>query len=198
MPGARKIPVVSLKPDQELSAEQIVRVANGEMQVLHEGKKIGFLLQRQHRVLFKTAIALGYLRYSRKQTRLAEVFSCWCDAKEIPCVSFGIEDDCVAIPGTDDPAEKDDPFVTMHFDVATAGRPFTKAGLVAVAELLLGSLWNLALSPWKISAGVLPFSLAHQIMVPVYRIWETTSEPKAESGTPPDQGFEPPGSQTIH
>ena len=198
MPGARKIPVVNLKPDQELSAEQIVRVASGEMQVLHEGKKIGLLLQPQHRVLFKTAIALGYLRYSRKQTRLAEVFSCWCDAEEIPCASFGIEDDCVAIPGTDDPAENDDPFVTMHFDAATAGRPFTKAGLVAIAELLLGNLWNLALSPWKISAGVLPFSLARQIMVPVYRIWDTTSEPKAESRIPPDQGPKPPDSQTIH
>jgi hypothetical protein len=98
----------------------------------------------------------------------------------------------------DDSAEIDDPFVTMHFDVATADRPFTKAGLMEVAELLLGTLWNLALSPWKISAGVLPFSLARQIMVPVYRIWETTSEPKAETGIPPDQGFEPPGSQTIH
>src|ERR1700730_3269127 len=102
------------------------------------------------------------------------------------------------IMSTNDSAEKADPLVTMHFDVATAGRPFTKAGLVAVAELLLGSLWNLALSPWKISAGVLPFSLANQIMVRVYRSWETTSEPKAESGIPPDQGFEPPGSQTIH
>ncbi len=108
------------------------------------------------------------------------------------------EDDYVPIPGTVDPAEKDDPFVTMHFDVATAGRPFTKAGIVAVAELLLGNLWNLAFSPWKISAGVLPFSVAHQIMVPVYRIWDTTSEPKAESGIPPDQGLKPPGSQTIH
>lgn len=198
MPDARKIPVVSLKPDQELSAEQIVRVANGEMQVLHDGEKIGLLLQRKHRVLFTAAIALGYLKYSRKQTRLAEVFSCWCDAKEIPCVSFKIEDDCVEIPGTDDPAEKDNPFVTMHFDVATAGRPFTKAGLAAVAELLLGNLWNIALSPWKISAGVLSFSLARQIMTPVYRIWDTTSEAKAECGIPPDQGPKPPDSQTIH
>lgn len=198
MSGARKIPVVSLEPDQELSAEQIVRVANGEMQVLQEGEKVGLLLERKHRVLFRTAIALGYLKYSRKQTRLAEVFSCWCDATEIPCVSFETEDDCVAIRGSDDPAEKDDPLVTMHFEVATAGRPFTKAGLVAVAELLLGNLWNLALSPWKVSAGILPFSLARQIIVPVYRIWDTTSEPKAESETPPDQGLKPPDSQTIH
>jgi hypothetical protein len=190
--------MVSLERDQELSAEQIVRVANGEMHVLQAGEKVGLLLQRQHRILFRTAIALGHLSYSRTQTRLLEVFSCWCDAKEIPCVSFEIEDDCVAIRGTDDPAEKDDPFVTMHFDVATAGRPFTKAGLVAVAELLLGNLWNLALSPWKISAGILPFSLARQIMVPVYRIWDTTSEPKAESEIAPGQRLKPRDSQTIH
>lgn len=195
MPNARKIPVVRLKPDQELSAEQIVRVANGEMQVLHDGEKIGLLLPRKHRALFTAAIALGYLKYSREQTRLTEVFSCWCDAKEIPCMSFEIEDDCVEIPGTDDPVEKDDPFVTMHFDVATAGRPFTKAGLVAVAELLLGNVWNLALSPWKISAGVLPFSRARQIMLPAYKIWDTTSDPKAESD---DQGLKPPDAQTIH
>ncbi len=198
MPDSRKIPVVSLKPDQELSAEQIVRVANGELQVLHDGEKIGLLLQRRHRVLFAGAIALGYLKYSRRQTRLAEVFSCWCDAKEIPCVSFEIEDDCLEIPGTANAGEKNDSFVTMHFDVATVGRPFTKAGLVAVAELLLGNLWNLALSPWKISAGVLPFSLARQLVMPVYRIWDTTSEPNAESGVPPDQGPKPRGSQTIH
>ncbi len=196
MPNARKIPVVSLKPDQELSAEQIVRVANGELQVLHDGEKIGLLLQRKHRVLFTAAVTLGYLKYSRKQTRLADVFSFWCDAKEIPCVSFEIENDCVEIPATDNSVEKDDPFVTMHFDVATAGRPFTKAGLVAVAELLLGNLWELALSPWKISAGVLPFSRARQIMLPVHKIWETTSESKAESGLPNDQ--DGPDSQTIH
>jgi hypothetical protein len=81
--------------------------------------------------------------------------------------------------GPDDSMEKDDPLVTMHFDVATAGRPFTKAGLVAVAELLLRKLWDLALSPWTISAGVLPFSQARQIMGDVYRIWDTTRDPNS-------------------
>ena len=85
----------------------------------------------------------------------------------------------------------------MHFDVATAGRPFARTGLVAVTELLLGKLWNLALSPWKISAGVLPFSQAHQIMTDVYKIWDTTSEKserKFSSGEEPKSS----ASQTIH
>jgi hypothetical protein len=198
MPNARTIPILNLKPDQELSAEQIVRVATGELQVLNDGEKVGILLPRKHRVLFMGAITLGHLKCSRKQTHLAEVFCCWCDAKEIPCVSFEIDNDCVDIMSTNDSAEKADPLVTMHFDVATAGRPFTKAGLVAVTEFLLGNLWDLALSPWKISAGVLPFSQARQIMEHVYKIWDTTSEPKAETGFSPCQGLKPSDSQTIH
>jgi hypothetical protein len=197
--NARMIPILNLKPDQELSANQIVRVANGELLLLtDDGEKVGILLQRKNRVMFNDAITLGYLKCSRKQTRLAEVFCCWCDAKEIPCVSFEIENDCVDMLSTSDSVEKDDPFVTMHFDVATAGRPFTKTGLVAVTELLLGKLWNLALSPWKISAGVLPFSHAHQIMADVYKIWDTTSEPKSESGFPSGEELKSSASQTIH
>lgn len=95
MPNARTIPILNLKLDQELSAEQIVRMANGELQVLNNGEKVGILLPREHRVLFMGAITLGYLKCSRKQTRLAEAFYWWCDAKEIPCVSFEIENDCV-------------------------------------------------------------------------------------------------------
>jgi hypothetical protein len=85
------------------------------MLVLHDGEKVGLLLPRKHRVLLTAAITLAYLKCSREQTPLAEVFSCWCDAKEIPCMSFEIEDYSVEIPGTDDPVEKADPFVTMHF-----------------------------------------------------------------------------------
>ena len=199
MPNARAIPILNLKPDQELTAGQIVRVANGELQVLtDEGEKVGIILPRKHRTLFMAAITLGYLKYSTKQTRLAEVFCRWCEAKEIPCVSFEIENDRVDILSTSDSVEKDDPLVTMHFDVNTAGRPFTKAGLLAVAELLLGNLWDLALSPWKISAGVIPFNHAREIIALVYKIWDTTSEPKAESGFPPDQELNSPDSQTIH
>lgn len=83
---------------------------------------------------------------------------------------------------TNDSTEMADPFVTMHFDVATVGRAFTKAGLLAVAELLLGHVWDVAVSPWKVSAGVLPFSLARRMMVQVSKIWDTTSERNAESG----------------
>ena len=188
--------MVNLRPDQEPSAEQIVQVANGELQIFNDGEKVGIILPRKHRALFMAAINLGYLKYSRQQTRLAEFF-CWCDAKEIPCVSFEIENDCVDIPSTNDSMQQD-PFVTMHFDAATAGRPFTKAGLVAVTELLLGHLWDLALSPWKISARELPFSLARQLTVHVYKIWDTTSEPNAESGVPPAQESNPSGPQVIH
>jgi hypothetical protein len=97
-------------------------------------------------------------------------------------VSFEIENDRLAVPSTSEPLEKVDPFVTMHFGVVTARRPFTKAGLLAVTEHLLGKLWILALSPWMISAGVLPLSQARQALADVYRIWDTTSEPKSESG----------------
>src|ERR1700722_1540827 len=140
------IPVINLKPGQELSADQIVRVANVRLHLLtDDGEKVGFLLKGKIRVLFNDAITVGYLKCERKQTRLAEVFCCWCHAREIPCVSFEIENDCRDILSTNDSVEKNDPFVTMHFDVATAGRPFARTGLVAVTELLLGKLWNLAL-----------------------------------------------------
>jgi hypothetical protein len=178
------IPILNLKPDEELSADQIVRVATGELKVFTEdGEQIGISLRPIDRPLLNGAIDLGYLRYSRKQTRLAEIFRCWCDAKEIPCVSFQIENDCVHIASTDDSVEENDPLVTMHFDVVTAGRPFTRIGLVAVANVLLGRLWNVALSPWRVSAGVLPLSQASQILAEVYRIWDTTSEPNSESGS---------------
>jgi hypothetical protein len=76
MPNARKtkgyIPVVNLNPEQELSAEQIVQVANGEVQIFSEGDKAGITLPHKHRALFMAAIALGYLKYSRQQTRVAE------------------------------------------------------------------------------------------------------------------------------
>jgi hypothetical protein len=197
MPDARKTPIFNLKPDQELSADQIVQVANGTLQVLtDDGEKVGIRLQRKDRLLLNGAITLGYLTYSGKQTRLAEVFCCWCDAKEIPCVSFEVENDCVDIMSTNDSVEMDDPGVTLHFDVVTAGRPLAKTGLVAIAELLLGKLWNLALSPWKISAGVLRLSHARQIVVDVYRIWDTTSDPKPD-GFSPDEGLESSASHTV-
>jgi hypothetical protein len=198
MPDVRTIPMVNIEPDQELSAEQIVQVANGELQVFNDGERVGIILPRKHRALFITAIAVGYLKYSKRQTRLAEAFFCWCDAKAIPCVAFAIENDCVDVASTNDSMEKDDPLVTMHFDVATAGRPFTKSGLVAVTEFLLGNLWDLALSPWKITAGVLPFSLARQLVAHVHKIWDTTSEPAAQSGVLIDPQSKPSGPQMIH
>jgi hypothetical protein len=190
--------MVKLQPGQELSAEQIIQVANGELQILSDGEKVAIILPRKHRVLFTTAVALGYLKYLRQQTRLVEAFSCWCDAKAIPCVSFEIENDCVDMGSTNDRLKENDPLVTMHFDVATAGRPFTKAGLVAVTEFLLGHLWDVALSPWRIAAGILPFSLARQLVVHVHKIWETTSEPSDESRVLPDPEPKPSGPQMIH
>jgi hypothetical protein len=73
--------------------------------------------------------------------------------------------------GTNDYTEKDDPFVTMHFDVATTGRAFC----------------DLTLSPWKVSAGILPFSMARRTMVQVSNIWDTTSERNVEGEFPFDQ-----------
>ncbi len=193
------IPILTLKPNQELTADQIVSVANGELQVqTDDGEKVGIVLKRKDRALFMAAIPLGYLKYSGKQTRLTEVFCRWCDAKQIPCVSFEVENDCVDMLSTNDSVEKVDAFVTMHFDVATAGRPFTKAGLLAVTELLLGKLWDIMLSPWKISAGLLPLSRARQIIADVYKIWDTTSNAKSESGFPSGEELESSGSHTIH
>ena len=184
MPDARKIPILNLKPDQELSADQIVQMAGGELRVLtDDGEDVGIVLQRKDRLLLHDAIALGSLRCSGKQTRLGEVFFRWCDAKKIPCVSFEVEDDCLDMMSTDDSVEKGDPIVTLHFNVVSAGKPFTKGGLVAVTEFLLGRLWNLALSPWRISAGILPLSDARQILADVYKIWETTSEPESENAS---------------
>ena len=101
MPNARKIkghiPVVNLNPEQELSAEQIVQVANGEVQIFSEGDKAGITLPHRHRALFMAAIALGYLKYSRQQTRVVEVFSCWCDAKEIPDTAVLVDVDPLSL-----------------------------------------------------------------------------------------------------
>jgi hypothetical protein len=181
MPNAHRVPLLNLTPHQELSAEQIVRVATGELPVETEDGEIGIRLQRKDRPLLHGAIALGYLKYSGRQTRLREVFWCWCDAKEIPCVSFEIGNDCLDILSTNASVENADPFVTLHFDVVTAGRPFTKARLVMITELLLGKVWNLALSPWMISAGVLPLNQARQSLDDVFRIWDKTSKPKSGS-----------------
>ena len=69
MPSARAIPILNLKPDQELSADQIVQMANGEVRVLtDDGEKVGIILQRKDRALFMGAITLGCLKYSTKQT----------------------------------------------------------------------------------------------------------------------------------
>jgi hypothetical protein len=203
MPSPRRvkgpIQLVNLNRDRELSAEQVVQVANGEIKIFSEGEDAGITLPHKHRALFMSAVTLGYLKYSRKQTRVAEAFSCWCDARKIPFVSFEIDDDSLDMLSTNDSVENNDPIVTMHFDVATADGAFTRAGLLAVAELLLGHLWNLTLSPWKVSGGALPFSLARRMMVQVSKIWDATSERNAEGGNHPlDQESMSSGPQVIH
>ena len=196
--SVRAIPTVSLEPDHELTAEQIVQAANGKLRIVIDGEKSGFSLPVNQRVLFTAAITLGYLKHTKKQARLAEVFACWCDAKEVPCVSFEIEDDCVDMMSTEDPAEQDDPIVTLHFDTSTSSRPFSKKGLVTVAEFLLENLWDVRLSPWKISGGVVRLSLARQLMEDLHTIWSRTSELNAEAGIPPDYESNPFGPQMIH
>ena len=196
--SARAIPIVNLEADQDLTAEQIVQAANGEARIFIGGEKAGITLSRKDRVPFMAAISLGYLKYLNKQTPLAEVFHCWCEAKELPCLSFEIEDDCVDILFSGETVENNDPFVTMHFDTTTTGRPFGKKGLVLVTVFLLGHVWDLTLSPWKISAGVLRFSVARELMNDLYKIWVTTSEPNAEGVDLPVHAPDTSGSQMIH
>ena len=175
--------VLTLKPEQEISADQIVLVANGKLKVETEkGERVGILLPRTERVLLNNAVALGYLTYSAQQPRVTEVFCSWCDAKVIPYVSFEIRNDFRDILGTNDVLDEDDPFVIIHFNVFTAGIPFSKDGLMRVTEFLLGKLWNVALSPWKVCAGALPLTQARQIVSDVYSIWATTSEADSEGG----------------
>ncbi len=183
---------INLELDDELSAEQIVQAALGELQVIYDGDKAAISLPRKHRGPFLAAITLGYLKCSKKDARLADVFASWCDAKEVPCVSFEIEDDCVDMLSGQSAIDMDDPFVTMNFDTSTSGRPFSKKGLMTVTEFLLEHLWDLRISPWKVSAGMLRFSVARQLIEDVHKIWDRTSE----SGT--DRESNHFGPQTIH
>src|SRR3982750_2604319 len=205
-PGIQRgrIRAVTLNSDQEPSPEQIIQVVNGELRIFQEGQKIGITLPAQHRPLFMTAVQQGYLRYAREEAPVVEAFSWWCDARGIPCVRFEIESDCLDM-STHDSRAKEDPYVRMHFNVAAAGRVFTKPGLVALVELFLDHhLWDMTLSPWEVSAGVLPFSLAHPLLGPVFEIYRTgkmTSEHEdSRMAHPDEEQFKPsgPGQQTIH
>ena len=55
------LPTLCLKPDEELTADQIVKAAHGKLNVLSDGEKVGLLLPRKHREAFVTATRLGYL-----------------------------------------------------------------------------------------------------------------------------------------
>jgi hypothetical protein len=59
------IPILILRPHEELSADQIVLVASGELKVLKDdGEKIGIILPRKDRALLK----------KRNRPRVSEVF----------------------------------------------------------------------------------------------------------------------------
>lgn len=179
--SVRIVPIIELGPGEPLTAEHVVKAANGELKIFINGEEAAICLPRKDRVPFRAAITLKYLKHSRKQPRLAEVYCYWCEAKQIPCVSFEIEDDCVEMmAGTDGLLDKDDPFVVLHFDAATSGHPFTRKGLVAVTGFLLGHVWDLTLSPWKISAGAVRFSVARQLIGDLHKIWEITRSSNAE------------------
>src|SRR5947209_3589938 len=185
-----RIRTVTLNSDQEPSPEQIIQVVTGELRIFQEGQKIGITLPAKHRPLFMTAVKQGYLQYSRTDAPVMEAFSWWCDAKGIPCVRFEIESDCLDM-STNDSRANDDPYVRMHFNVAAAGRVFTQRGLVALVELFLHHhLWDITLSPWEVSAGVLPFSFAHHLLGPVFEIYRTgkmTSEHEDSRMAHPDE-----------
>jgi hypothetical protein len=112
-------------------------------------------------------------------------------------VSFEIGNDCVGILSTNASLENAEPSVMLHFDLVTAGRPFTKRGFVAVTELLLGKAWNIAFSPWKVSAGLRPLNQARQALVDVYKIWKTTGKTNSENGHSTGEEFNASASQVV-
>jgi hypothetical protein len=102
---------------------------------------------------------------TRHPTRgLADAFLWWCESKGIPCVRFQIERDCLEMVPTDDNTAAEDPWVRVHIYMETTGRVFTKAGLVAAAGILFDYAWDVALTPWNISAGTLPFRRAQRLV----------------------------------
>jgi hypothetical protein len=193
---------VTLQPDQQPSPEQIIHAVNGELRIFQEGQRVGITLPTKHRPLFAAAIKQGYLKHQREDRWVVEAFSWWCDARGIPCVRFAVESEYLEMVSTESAMVKSDPYVRMYFNVATAGRVFTKTGMVAIVKFLLDHLWDIALSPWEISAGVLPFSLAHPLLAPVWGIYNTremTSE--HADGSMPRSARDPrnpSGSQSVH
>jgi hypothetical protein len=185
--------LIILRPDQEPTPDQIVRAVNGQLRLLQQGQRIGVLLPARCRPLFMSAVDQEHLKHSKGDTQVVEAFSWWCDAKGIPCVRYEVEPDCLDILAADESMSKGDPYVRMHFSVTTAGRFFTKAALMAMADLLLGNLWDIALSPWQVSAGVLPFSSARQLIEKVFAIYHAPG--MTTSG---ENGPERPCCETIH
>jgi hypothetical protein len=176
--------VVILRPDQEPTPEQIVQAVNGQLQLLQQGQRIGVILPVRYRSLFISAVNQEYLKHFKADIRVVEAFSWWCDGKGIPCVRYEVEPDCLDMLAADDSIAKDDPYVRMHFSVTTADRFFTKAGLVAVVNFLLDHLWDITLSPWEVSAGVLPFSSARQLMENVFAIYHAPGMTTTDDESP--------------
>lgn len=196
---ARRVrtPVVTLQPDQPPSAEQIVHAVNGELRILQEGRRTGIMLAAKHRPMFMAAVGQGYLKHQKEDQRVVEAFCRWCDARGTPCVRFAVESEYLEMSTADDATARSDPYVRMYFNVATAGRVFTRTGMLAVAGYLLGHLWDIALSPWEISAGLLPFT--HALLTPVWDIYNTpgmTGEHTGDSSVP--DRLNPSGSRLVH
>lgn len=156
--------MLTLAPGDEPSPEQVVQAATGRLRILREGHRIGFSLPPKHRPQFLAAVQQGYLLQPEPNARLADAFLWWCEAKDIPCVRFQIEPDCLEIVPTDENAAAEDPWVRVHFYMETTGRIFTKAGLLAAAGVLFDYLSDVTLTPWDISAGTLPLRMAQRLV----------------------------------
>jgi hypothetical protein len=192
LPKARTT-VLTLAPGDEPSPDQVVQAVSGQLRILREGHRIGFVLSPKHRPLFLAAIQQGYLLHSSPHARLADAFFWWCESKGIPCVRFKIEQDCLEMVPTDDNAPAEDPWVRVHLDMETTGRAFTKAGLVAAAGILFDYVWDVTLTPWDISAGTPTFSRAQRMVGELLEMSRTSGMTTTEDENPP-----PVRRETVH
>jgi hypothetical protein len=182
-----------LAPADDPSPAQVVQAVIGQLRILREGHRIGFSLPPKGRALFLAAVKEGYLLHSVTNARLVDAFFWWCEAKGTPCVRFQIERDCLEMVPTDDNAPTEDPWIRVHLCMETTGLAFTKAGLVAAAGVLFDYVWDVALTPWNISAGTLTLRRAQRLVAKLIEMSRNPGMTTEDDESPP-----PEPRETVH